>query len=84
MITFSRNGTNIWVMDADGGNQTRLTSNRLSKFNPMFSPNGMRITFNKEDRNERFGVWAMRADGSNLRQLTFGRFDFFPDWQPVF
>jgi hypothetical protein len=25
----------------------------------------------------------MRADGSTRVQKTFGKFDFFPDWQPV-
>jgi hypothetical protein len=25
----------------------------------------------------------MPADGSSATRLTSGRFDFFPDWQPV-
>jgi hypothetical protein len=28
-------------------------------------------------------VWVMPTDGSSATRLTSGRFDFFPDWQPV-
>lgn len=39
--------------------------------------------FNREGPHDRFGVWVMPADGSGATRLTSGRFDFFPDWQPV-
>jgi Tol biopolymer transport system component len=81
-IAFSR-GRNIWAMNADGTDLTKLTDTRRPKFAPAFSPNGNRIAFNLLARDGRVGVWAMRADGSRRKQITFGRFDFFPDWQPL-
>jgi Tol biopolymer transport system component len=71
-------------MDANGSDQTQLTSNKRHEFAPAFSPDGLRIAFNREDRDDRFGVWTMPADGSlPARQRTSGLFDFFADWRPV-
>jgi Tol biopolymer transport system component len=72
----------VWVMDADGTNETQLTANRRHEFGPTFSPNGMRIAFNREGSNGRIGVWTMGAGGTGQRQRTFGQFDFFADWHP--
>jgi len=49
----------------------------------VFSPDGTMIAFNRERPQDRFGVWLMNAAGTHAQQHTFGRFDFFPDWQPV-
>jgi Tol biopolymer transport system component len=81
-IVFSR-GRNIWAMNADGTDLTKLTDSSRWKSAPAFSPNGKRIAFNLLAKDGRIGVWVMRADGSRRKQLTFGRFDFFPDWQPL-
>ena len=35
----------IYVMDADGGNQRRLTNNRADDWSPSWSPDGKRIAF---------------------------------------
>ena len=48
-ITFTRN-SDIWVMDADGGAETQLTTSRRVEFTSTFSPAGNRIAFNREDR----------------------------------
>jgi TolB protein len=70
-------------MNADGGDATQLTSGPRVEFAPTFSPNGRRIAFNRQGNDDRIGLWVMRADGSNKMQKTFGKFDFFPDWQPI-
>jgi Tol biopolymer transport system component len=82
-ITFSRNGKDIWSMDADGSNQTQLTQSDRIEFGSVFSPDGTMIAFDREGPHDRFGVWVMPADGSSATRLTSGRFDFFPDRQPV-
>jgi Tol biopolymer transport system component len=82
-ITFSRFGRNIFSMNADGSDVMRLTDSPRIETAPAYSPDGAMITFNRRDANGRFGVWVMSADGSAPTKLTSGRFDFFPDWQPV-
>lgn len=46
-----------------------------------YSPSGKLIAFNRIGEDG-IGMWTMRAIESREKQLTFGRFDFFPDWQP--
>ena len=70
-------------MDADGSNQTRLTESKRIEFGSVFSPDGTLIAFTREGPATRFGLWVMPADGSSATPLSSGKFDFFPDWQPV-
>jgi Tol biopolymer transport system component len=59
----------IFVMKADGSEQTQLTHNAFQEFDPNWSPNGKRIAFSS-DRDGDFEVFAMNADGSRVTQLT--------------
>lgn len=59
----------IYVMDADGGNQKRLTSTPSDEGYPMWSPDGGTITFDS-DRDGNFEIYAMNTDGSGVRRLT--------------
>jgi len=81
-ITFTRNG-NVMTMDSDGDNKTKLTKTRGWEVAPTFSPNGRRIAFMRPNKKDRYGIWIIRADGEKRRRLTSGKFDAFPDWQPV-
>ena len=70
-----RSGTaQIYVMNSDGTNQTRLTSNTLVDRGPRFSPDGSRIVFSRgNDPNGTNGsseIFIMNADGSNQIHLT--------------
>ena len=80
----------IYVMDADGKNQRRLTNNVWEDWFPSWSPDGERIVFNsRRDGNFRndFGItdeiYVMDADGSNQQRLTENLFDDRdPSWSP--
>jgi Tol biopolymer transport system component len=72
----------IYVMDADGGNQTRLTSDPSRDRDPQWSPDGTKIVFDS-DRTGGGDIYSMNADGSGLVRLTTdpGR-DSAPAWSP--
>lgn len=76
----------IWVMNADGSNKTRITNNKAANFAPFFFPDDKRIVFcsNMGDpKGRNFDLWAIDADGKNLEQITFFEgFDGFPIFSP--
>jgi len=61
----------IYVMNADGTDQTRLTNNPTSDKGATWSPDGTKIAF-RSDRNgyPNFEIYVMNADGSNQTRLT--------------
>ena len=71
----------IYVMDADGGNQQRLTENRKNDWEPSWSPNGERIAFASDRKGDlvNIEIYVMDADGGNQQRLTENRKN---DWQP--
>jgi len=64
-------GSEIYVMNADGTGQTRLTVNLSRDLDPAWSPNGKHIVFDS-DRVIALTkqVYVMNADGSDQRALT--------------
>ena len=61
----------IYIMNADGSEVTRLTDTPGYDGGPFFSPDGTRIiwrSFNPE--GDRAEVWSMKLDGSDKRQIT--------------
>jgi dipeptidyl aminopeptidase/acylaminoacyl peptidase len=63
----------IWVMDADGTNQTNLTNTPdTNEDQPAWSSDGTRIAFTSDqDEVPPFtDIWVMNSDGSNQTNLT--------------
>jgi Tol biopolymer transport system component len=85
-ITFdsNRDGGNydIYVMNADGSEQTRLTTDPGIDEDPNWSPDGTKIAFNSiRDGNRE--IYVMNADGSEQTRLTTDPgSDDGPDWSP--
>ena len=75
----------IYVMDANGGNQHRLTENLKNDRYPSWSPDGERIAFAADRKGDfvNFEIYVMDADGGNQHRLTENRHkDSSPSWSP--
>ena len=83
--------SDIWVMDANGGNPRNLTNHHAQDSSPDWSPDGMQIAFHS-DRNKdwefdvqekNWEVFVMNTDGANLISLTnHPAGDGSPAWSP--
>ena len=84
VFTSMRDGNpEIYVMDADGGNQVNLTNHPAYDSQPDWSPDGTKIAFVSSRDSSPSQVYVMDADGKNVIRLTDGRGGKgAPDWSP--
>ncbi|MDP7200764.1 MAG: DUF5050 domain-containing protein [Dehalococcoidia bacterium] len=76
------NNLEIYVMDADGSSQTRLTTNVATEGDPAWSSDGNKIAFSS-DRDGSKKIYIMNADGSGVARLTTDPVeDQNPSWSP--
>ena len=73
--------TEIYVMDADGGNQQRLTRYSGLDNDADWHPDGSQIAFTST-RNGTFNIFMIDADGRNIKQITDLEFATRPRWSP--
>jgi len=74
----------IFVMDSDGGNLTRLTNDPAATIPLQWSPNGTKILFAQFDPTRHDALYVMNADGSGVSPLeTRDDLNYATDWQPL-
>src|SRR6266851_5751424 len=66
----------IYVMNADGSNPTRLTNSPATDDQPAWSPDGTKIAFTS-DRDGNTDIYVMNVDGSSPTRLT----KYGPPWE---
>jgi TolB protein len=71
----------IYVMNADGSGQRRISFGSGRYSTPVWSPRGDLIAFTREGGG-RFAIGVMRPDGSGERILTESYLDESPTWSP--
>ena len=71
----------LYVMDADGGDVTRLTETPHEEQTPAWSPDGERIVYSRIlDTNAAYELSVVNADGGCPTRLIPGGSDITPDW----
>lgn len=68
-FNYFEGGGDIWIVDSNGDNLTKLTDNPSEDWWPQFSPDGSKIAFQSK-REGNHDIYVMNADGTNLVQLT--------------
>jgi RHS repeat-associated protein len=78
----------VYVMNANGSNQVRLTNTLENDDSPTWSNDGTKIAFRSDRQRDCCDptnqVWVMNADGSNAVDLSNNGFgDYSPSWSNI-
>lgn len=80
-------GSQIYLMNADGTGQTRLTNDTFTDTAPVWSPDGTKILF-VSDRETQTRLYVMNPDGTNVTNISDSSItsgtpsDTVPSWGP--
>jgi WD40 repeat protein len=76
--------TDVYTVDADGEDITRLAADPVADYQPEWSPDGSRIAFVRAFNGTATAIYAMDADGTDVRPVSShrGGSDFSPSWSP--
>ena len=68
----ARDGTDLYVMDADGTNKRRLANHNVVTL-PSWSPDGTRIAFQAWPDSHDGGIYLVRPDGTGMVRIVRGK-----------
>jgi hypothetical protein len=84
-IAFSSNRDGyyeIYMMNADGSDQKRITTNEWNDFMGNWSPDGTRLVMSSDVEGNR-EIFTINVDGTDLKRLTTNTTnDYSPMWSP--
>lgn len=79
----TRDVHDIYIMNSDGSDITRITNNELDEWSLSWSPDGSRLVFVAGSFNKGGHIYTIDIDGGNLKQRTKGDAKcFYAEWRP--
>ena len=73
----------IFLMNADGTNQRKISNNLVQCSPPIVSNNGMKVAFTTYDSNYYYNLYTIDIDGNNQKLLAKSKlFCGSPAWSP--
>jgi Tol biopolymer transport system component len=87
-IAFSgggRHAEDVYVVDANGGNLRRVTSDPASDFDPSWAPDGARLAYRHQTGLDPTSeVWVIDSDGQDAHDISneADSADWGPSWSP--
>jgi len=77
-FSLDRPPSNLWWLDVNTGQSSRLTYGPFIDERPAVAPDGQSVVF-VSNRSGRLNLWRVNLDGTGLEQLTHG---MGPDYRP--
>ncbi|WP_455369848.1 hypothetical protein [[Eubacterium] cellulosolvens] len=82
-ISLRSNNYGLWIMNADGTDQTRLTWDGFGDRAPRFSPDGQKIAYWSKAFGNQPDIWMINVDGTGKTRLTTSPYqEVYPSWSP--
>jgi len=82
---FDGDRTNLWLTSITGSSPSLIAGDSSENYAPSWSPDGMSIAYQSNQRSSDSDIWVMNHDGNNKYRLTNtpnGGWSRAPSWSP--